>query len=406
MVEDEEQVLNTNYRMLRRRGYDVRTAQTVSEVCHQLEEQLPDLLILDIMLPDGNGLDICRHFREKTMNPVLFLTGKSDIRDKVEGLQQGGDYYLTKPYNFDEFLAVIQMLLERQKRIEEKIKENFNNELKNQPVIENNQYSGETLSNQEEKIESSAQEEKSYNDYDFLKMYEKNFGLAVKPQEEKEKIDVSSEFKPTTGEENLSVFGNNEEFSVKPVYKYIGIAFENYFVIEMQDSLYIIDQKKANERIVYENIKNNYYSNNRNSQLMLLPDIVTLTYRQMGIYKDNREMFEKAGFSIEEFGENTLKISGVPEIIVDLETKDIFLDTLEEINTVARTAKQEIEEKFIRCLAKNSANQEKKIQNAQEAVALLDKLLVLPEPFDVTEGSTSAIKMTKADIEKKFSRRK
>ena len=114
MVEDEEQVLNTNCRMLRRRGYDVRTAQTVSEVYHQLEEQLPDLLILDIMLPDGNGLDICRHFREKTMNPVLFLTGKSDIRDKVEGLQQGGDYYLTKPYNFDEFLAVIQMLLERQ----------------------------------------------------------------------------------------------------------------------------------------------------------------------------------------------------------------------------------------------------------------------------------------------------
>ena len=97
MVEDEEQVLNTNCRMLRRRGYDVRTAQTVSEVYHQLEEQLPDLLILDIMLPDGNGLDICRHFREKTMNPVLFLTGKSDISDKVEGLQQGGDYYLTKP---------------------------------------------------------------------------------------------------------------------------------------------------------------------------------------------------------------------------------------------------------------------------------------------------------------------
>ncbi len=125
MVEDEEQVLNTNCRMLQRRGYEVRTAQTVSEVCHQLEEQLPDLLILDIMLPDGNGLDICRHFREKTMNPVLFLTGKSDIRDKVEGLQQGGDYYLTKPYNFDEFLAVIQMLLERQKRIEEKIKEKF-----------------------------------------------------------------------------------------------------------------------------------------------------------------------------------------------------------------------------------------------------------------------------------------
>ena len=125
MVEDEEQVLNTNCRMLRRRGYDVRIAQTAAEACHQLEEYLPDLLILDIMLPDGNGLDICRRFREKTMRPVLFLTGKSDIRDRVEGLQQGGDYYLTKPYNFDEFLAVIQMLLERQKRMEKKIKEKF-----------------------------------------------------------------------------------------------------------------------------------------------------------------------------------------------------------------------------------------------------------------------------------------
>lgn len=72
MVEDEEQVLNTNCRMLRRRGYDVHTAQTVSEVYHQLEERLPDLLILDIMLPDGNGLDICRHFREKNHEPSSF----------------------------------------------------------------------------------------------------------------------------------------------------------------------------------------------------------------------------------------------------------------------------------------------------------------------------------------------
>ena len=119
MVEDEEQILNTNCRMLRRRGYDVRTAQTAAEAYHQIDENLPDLLILDIMLPDGNGLDICRRFREKTMRPVLFLTGKGDVRDKVEGLQQGGDYYLTKPYNFDEFLAVIQMLLARQKRLEE-----------------------------------------------------------------------------------------------------------------------------------------------------------------------------------------------------------------------------------------------------------------------------------------------
>ena len=76
MVEDEEQILNTNCRMLRRRGYDVRTAQTAAEAYHQIDENLPDLLILDIMLPDGNGLDICRRFREKTMRPVLFSPEK------------------------------------------------------------------------------------------------------------------------------------------------------------------------------------------------------------------------------------------------------------------------------------------------------------------------------------------
>lgn len=76
MVEDEEQVMNANCRMLRRRGYDVRTAQTAAEAYHQIESELPDLLILDIMLPDGNGLDICRRFREKVSARFFFSLEK------------------------------------------------------------------------------------------------------------------------------------------------------------------------------------------------------------------------------------------------------------------------------------------------------------------------------------------
>ena len=117
MVEDEKQVLDANCRMLRRRGYYVCTATSASEAYEQMEKQLPDLLILDIMLPDGNGLDICTWFRSRSLSPVLFLTGKSAVQDKVDGLRQGGDYYLTKPYSFDEFLAVIQRLLEREQAL-------------------------------------------------------------------------------------------------------------------------------------------------------------------------------------------------------------------------------------------------------------------------------------------------
>lgn len=88
MVEDEPQVLEINSRMLRRRGYEVLTAQTAMEAYEQLDAGLPDLLILDILLPDGNGLDICHQFRKKCLRPVLFLTGKSDVKDKVAGLME------------------------------------------------------------------------------------------------------------------------------------------------------------------------------------------------------------------------------------------------------------------------------------------------------------------------------
>ena len=113
IVEDEQDVLNINARMLKRRGYKVLTATNVKESLKLLGECVPDMLILDIMLPDGSGYDICEKFRQSYDNPVIFLTGKGGISDKVEGLQRGGDYYLTKPYSFDELTAVAQRLLTR-----------------------------------------------------------------------------------------------------------------------------------------------------------------------------------------------------------------------------------------------------------------------------------------------------
>ena len=245
------------------------------------------------------------------------------------------------------------------------------------------------------------------SDEDFLKMYEKNFGIAVKPKEQKEddNLYVSDDFKPITGE-NISVFEEQANYTAIPSYKFIGIAFNTYIIIEMKDDLYIIDQHAAHERIMYEKIKANYYSDSeRNSQLMLLPDIITLTHKEMGIYKDNREMFKKAGFMVEEFGENTVKLSGVPDVLIDLETKELFLETLDEINTVARTAKQEKEEKFIATVACKAAVKAHMVLDREEVMQLLDKLLVLPNPFTCPHGRPTAIKMTKNEIEKKFSRR-
>ena len=275
---------------------------------------------------------------------------------------------------------------------EEKIVENKTHETQNSAInLEN------TKSEDAEKIDETQ----------FMDMYEKMFGTAVKKNEVSEKVeDEVKEFQPITKNDNISVFEDNTEYKLQPEYKYIGIAFNTYIIIEIKQDLYIIDQHAAHERIMYEKIKKNYYNeNDKDSQLMLLPDIITLTNKEMGIYKDNREMFRKAGFMVDEFGENTIKLSGVPTILLDLETKELFLEALDEINTVARTARQEIEEKFIATVACKAAVKAHMVLERQEVEALLNELLVLPNPFTCPHGRPTAIRMTKNDIEKKFSRR-
>ena len=170
--------------------------------------------------------------------------------------------------------------------------------------------------------------------------------------------------------------------------------------------MYIIDQHAAHERIMYEKVKANYYNDKeKDSQLMLLPDIITLSHKEMDIAKENMEMFRKAGFTLEEFGENTIKLTGVPDMCLDLDTKELFLETLDEINTVARTAKQEKEEKFIATVACKAAVKAHMALTKEEVDKLMAQLLVLPNPFTCPHGRPTAIKMSKTDIEKKFSRR-
>lgn len=124
IVEDDEDMANLNSRLLKRQGYDTVVAYTAAEARIIAGGQSPfDLVVLDINLPDGNGFDLCREFRQNTDVPVLFLTGKSETKDKIKGLNNGGDYYLTKPYDKNEFLAVVQNLLRRVRQTQKKITE-------------------------------------------------------------------------------------------------------------------------------------------------------------------------------------------------------------------------------------------------------------------------------------------
>ena len=259
----------------------------------------------------------------------------------------------------------------------------------------------------------------------FEEMYEKTFGKKIRDVKEVKEEEtnynleenskqpaedvaatVVEEDKKQEEEANLSIFENKDTY-VEPIkYKFIGIAFSTYIILEIENELYILDQHAAHERIMYEKIKKNFYNNEaKDSQLMLLPDIITLTHKEMDIAKANYKMFEQAGFTLEEFGDNTIKLTGVPNICIDLDTKELFLNILDEIDTVAVTARQEIEEKFIATVACKAAVKANMALNYQEVEALMDDLLKLPNPFTCPHGRPTAIKMSKIDIEKKFSRR-
>lgn len=239
----------------------------------------------------------------------------------------------------------------------------------------------------------------------FDEMYTKLFGkkpmnMELKEDSEKENINAIDIVK-----DNLTVFEEIEEYQ-KPIYKFIGIVFNTYIILEMDKEMYILDQHAAHERIMYEKVKQNYYSDiSKDSQMLLLPDVITLTHKEMEIARENITMFEKAGFSLEEFGENTIKLTGVPTVCIDLDNKELFLETLDEINTVARTAKQEKEEKFIATVACKAAVKANMILNKEEVENLMDQLLKLPNPFTCPHGRPTAIKMTKYDIERKFARK-
>ena len=259
------------------------------------------------------------------------------------------------------------------------------------------------------KVAEASKEEINYDPNNFEKMYATVFGKFKLKDEETLQEQPESYNIETAGEilknENISLFEPHSNVNI-PKYKFIGIGFENYIIIEIEKELYIINQNVAREKILYEDLKNRYNKTGANdSQLMLLPDIINLTPKQMDIAEDNANMLKKAGFMFEEFGENTIKLSGVPSICMDLDTKDLFVNILDEINKVARTEKQEVENKFIATVANKIAENTKAVTNKEEADELMQKLLITPNAFSSHAKNQLAVKMSKADIEKKFSRR-
>lgn len=113
LVDDETTILETVETKLRKEGYSVFTATSAEDGMRLYRQAKPDLLILDIMLPQRSGFDLCKAIRKDSRVPIIFLTARADEGDRVSGFDVGGDDYVVKPFNLAELAARVKALLRR-----------------------------------------------------------------------------------------------------------------------------------------------------------------------------------------------------------------------------------------------------------------------------------------------------
>ena len=113
IVDDEPTLRDALTYSLSREGYSVRSAATSAEAFAKMERQMPNFIVLDLGLPDADGLDLCRQVRNHSSVPILMLTARQSEVDKIVGLEMGGDDYMTKPFSMRELLARVKAILRR-----------------------------------------------------------------------------------------------------------------------------------------------------------------------------------------------------------------------------------------------------------------------------------------------------
>ena len=211
---------------------------------------------------------------------------------------------------------------------------------------------------------------------------------------------------PTENQESIFESLLKDGNTLLPDYQIIGVAFLTYILVQIEDEVYIFDQHAAHERVLYEKVKANYYKDGgKESQMLLLPDVLELSKKDMKIVTDHMDLFKNAGFELEEFGENTIKIVGVPAICYDMNTRDLFLDIIDGLEITNKTTTEEVENRFLATVACKAAVKANMKLSEKEIKDLFDELLLLENPFTCPHGRPTAIRLTKDEIEKKFKRK-
>ena len=216
------------------------------------------------------------------------------------------------------------------------------------------------------------------------------------------------ETKPVTEEkaEQLNLFEEHLlKREKKAEYKLIGQVFETYWLVEFENSLYIIDQHAAHERVLYERTLKEMKNREFTAQYLSPPIILSLSMQEAQVLNENMDRFTRIGFEIEPFGGEEYAVRAIPDNLFGIAKKELLLEMLDDLadgNSTSMTPEL-IDEKVASMSCKAAVKGNNRL-SAQEADALIGELLLLENPYHCPHGRPTIIAMTQRELEKKFKR--
>lgn len=199
----------------------------------------------------------------------------------------------------------------------------------------------------------------------------------------------------------------NKEISNSPKFppiKLIGQCFNSYIIGEYLDEIYLIDQHAAHEKILFEKYRKNIGNLNVVSQILAVPVIIPLTFDEYAIYKDNEEIFIKAGFAVESFGENDVLVREVPLFLGKPLINNLFHDIIDNLKSMGSGLTVDVKyDKIASTACKAAVKANDKLSDV-EILSLLDELRYIDEPFTCPHGRPTIVKYSLKEIEKSFKR--
>ncbi|HIV40634.1 MAG TPA: DNA mismatch repair endonuclease MutL [Candidatus Mediterraneibacter guildfordensis] len=227
-----------------------------------------------------------------------------------------------------------------------------------------------------------------------------------RPEKQEERIRESVKYAAESKPEQLDLF--EEHFlkrEVRAEYKLIGQVFDTYWLVQYQDSLYIIDQHAAHERVLYERTLKGMKDRAFTSQYLSPPIILSLTMQEAELLRENMDCFARIGFEIEPFGGEEYAVRAVPDNLFSIAKKELLMEMIDDLaDGISTSMTPELIDEKVASMSCKAAVKGNSRLSAQEVDALIGELLTLDNPYHCPHGRPTIIAMTKKELEKKFKR--